>query len=33
MRKIKKVGIKKINLDKTMDAKRWVDPMCGPIYR
>jgi hypothetical protein len=33
MRKIKKLDIKKLNPDKRMDVMRWVDPMCGPIFR
>ena len=31
MRKIEKLEIKKITPRKLMDAKCWVDPMCGPI--
>ncbi len=29
MRKIEKQEIKKASPGKLMDAKRWVDPMCG----
>ena len=32
MRKINKKEIKRNNPDKQMDAKRWIDPMCGPIF-
>ena len=31
MRKIAKLEVKKVIPGKLMDAKRWVDPMCGPM--
>ncbi len=31
MRKLEKLEIKKITPRKLMDAKSWVDPMCGPM--
>jgi hypothetical protein len=31
MRKIEKLEIKKVTPKKLMDAKCWVDPMCGPM--
>jgi len=31
MRKIETPEIKKVTPRKLMDAKRWVDPMCGPM--
>jgi hypothetical protein len=31
MRKTEKPEVKKVTPRKLMDAKNWIDPMCGPM--